>query len=135
MKRIGANDLLRFILELWALVAFGYWGLNQSFGLINYVLMILLPVLVAVLWGVFAVPNDPSRSGGAPVPVPGTIRLLLEFLIFGSAFLALYWGGLFYLSLVFISLVIIHYILARERIRWLLNTKSQSRASGTTSSM
>ena len=135
IKRIGANDLLRFILELWALVAFGYWGLNQSFGLFNYALMILLPVLVAVLWGVFAVPNDPSRSGGAPVPVPGTIRLLLEFLIFGSAFLALYWGGLFYLSLVFVSLVIIHYILARERIRWLLKTNNQSRASGTTSSI
>ena len=135
IKRIGANDLLRFILELWALVAFGYWGLNQSFGLFNYALMILLPILLAVLWGVFAVPNDPSRSGGAPVPVPGALRLLLEFIVFGSAFLVLYWGGLFYLSLVFVSLVIIHYILARERIRWLLNTKSQSRASGTTSSI
>jgi hypothetical protein len=134
-KRIGANDLLRFILELWALVAFGYWGLNQNFGLFNYALMILLPVLVAALWGTFAVPNDPSRSGGAPVPVPGAFRLLLEFLVFGAAFLALYIGGLFYLSLVFISLVIIHYILDRERIRWLLNTKSQSRASGTTSSI
>ena len=135
IKRIGANDLLRFILELWALVAFGYWGLNQSFGLFNYALMILLPILLAVLWGVFAVPNDPSRSGGAPVPVPGALRPLLEFLIFGVSFLVLYLESLFYLSLVFISLVIAHYILARERIRWLLNPKSQSRASGTTSSI
>jgi hypothetical protein len=123
-RTISMNDILRFVLELWALVAFGYWGLNQRFGIFNYALMIVLPVLVAVLWGVFAVPNDPSRSGGAPVPVPGTLRLLLEFLIFGSAFIALYWGGLFYLSLVFISLVIAHYILAHERIRWLLNTKN-----------
>lgn len=135
IKGIGANDLLRFILELWALVAFGYWGFIQNFGLLNYALMILLPILVAVLWGVFAVPDDPSRSGGAPIPVPGVVRLLLEFLIFGGAFLALYFGGIFYLSLVFISLVIVHYILARERIKWLFSTKNQSRASGTTSSI
>ncbi len=118
-KSIGANDLLRFILELWALVAFGYWGLNQTFGLLNYVLMVVLPVIVTVLWGTFAVPNDPSRSGGAPVPVRGVVRLLLEFVILGGAFLVMYTEGLFYISLAFISLVIIHYILARERIDWL----------------
>jgi len=120
-KSIGANDLLRFILELWALVAFGYWGLNQSLGLFNYVLMVLLPILVAVFWGIFAVPNDPSRSGGAPVPVPGTLRLLLEFLILGLAFGAMYVEGLVYLSLTFGVLVIVHYILSRERIKWLLS--------------
>jgi len=119
-KTVGANDILRFLLELWALVAYGYWGLNQNFGRFNYVLMILLPIIGAVLWGTFAVPNDPSRSGGAPVPVPGSIRLLLEFLILGAAFWAMYSEGLFYISLVFISLVIIHYILAHKRIRWLL---------------
>lgn len=82
--------------------------------------MIVLPVVAAVIWGTFAVPNDPSRSGGAPVPVPGSVRLLLEFVILGGAFVVMYVEGLFYPSVVFISLVIIHYILARERIRWLL---------------
>ncbi|MFX1482282.1 MAG: YrdB family protein [Promethearchaeota archaeon] len=124
IKRIGANDLLRFILELWVLVAFGYWGLNQGFGLFNYVLMIAFPILVAAIWGTFAVPKDPSRSGSAPVPIPGPLRLALEFLIFGSAFLVMFWGEIFYLSLIFISLVIIHYILAHERIGWLLDTGS-----------
>lgn len=46
---VGANDLLRFILELWALVAYGYWGLNQSYGLLNYALMIVFPIIVAIL--------------------------------------------------------------------------------------
>jgi hypothetical protein len=123
-KSIGANDALRFILELWALVAFGYWGLNQDFGLFNYALMLILPIAAAVLWGVFAVPNDPSRSGGAPVPVPGAVRLLLEFLILGSAFVAMYVEGLLYLSLIFGVLVIIHYVLAHERIRWLLGPRN-----------
>ncbi len=118
-KSIGANDALRFILELWTLVAYGYWGLNQSFGLFNYVLMILLPIIVAVLWGTFAVPNDPSRSGKAPVPVPGAVRLLLEILILGVAFLIMLASDLFYISWIFITLVIIHYILAHERIKWL----------------
>jgi len=118
-KSIGANDALRFILELWALVVYGYWGLNQSLGLFNYVLMILLPIIVAVLWGTFAVPNDPSRSGKAPVPVPGAVRLLLEILILGVAFLIMLASDLFYISWIFITLVIIHYILAHERIKWL----------------
>jgi hypothetical protein len=121
-----ANDLLRLILEFWALIAFGYWGLNQDFGLFNYVLMLILPIGAAALWGIFAVPNDPSRSGGAPVPVSGAVRLLLEFLIFGSAFLALYVEELLYLSLIFGFLVIIHYILAHERVRWLLGPKEAS---------
>jgi hypothetical protein len=120
-KTIGANDVMRFILELWALVAYGYLGLDQNLGLLNYILMVIFPLVIAILWGIFAVPNDPSRSGGAPIPVPGAIRLVLEFLIFGGAFWIMFAGILIYVSLVYIILVIIHYILARERIRWLLS--------------
>ena len=119
-KSIGVNDALRFILEIWALIAYGYWGLNQNFGLFNYVLMIVLPIIMAVLWGTFAVPNDPSRSGGAPVPVPGAVRLVLEFLLLGLAFWVMFVGSLLFVSIVYIILVIVHYTLARDRIRWLL---------------
>ncbi|MFX1484627.1 MAG: YrdB family protein [Promethearchaeota archaeon] len=120
---VGANDLLRFILELWALVAYGYWGLNQSYGLLNYALMIVFPIIVAILWGTFAVPNDPSRSGGAPVPVPGAVRLLLEILILGAAFWLMYSNGLELIGLLFGLLVITHYFLAHKRVRWLLGNK------------
>ena len=123
-KKISANDILRFILELWALVIFGYWGLNQNLGIINYALMLLLPIIAAAIWGPFAVPNDPSRSGGAPVPVPGAVRWLLEFLILGAAFWIMYATISVYLGIVFGVLVMIHYVLARERIGWLLGSKS-----------
>ena len=33
--------------------------------------------------GVFAVPDDPSRSGSAPIAVPGLARLTLEAAVFG----------------------------------------------------
>jgi hypothetical protein len=122
-KSVGANDLLRFILELWAIVVYGYWGLNQSFGVLNYVLMIGAPIVMAVIWGTFAVPNDPSRSGGAPVPVPGAVRLILELLILGVAFWIMFSGELFYLGLIYGVLVIMHYIIARRRIKWLLKSK------------
>jgi len=122
-RTIGMNDLLRLSLELWALVTYGYWGLNQSLGILNYMLMVAVPIVVAIIWGTFAVPNDPSRSGGALVPVPGVIRLFLEFLVFGFAFWIMYTMGLGPLSIIFGFLVILHYVLAHKRIRWLLGSK------------
>ena len=115
------NLALRFVLELAALFALCYWGWTQHTGICRFAWAIGLVGLAAVVWGTFAVPDDPSRSGGAPVPVPGAVRLILEILILGLAFLAMFVGGLFYVSLVYIALVIIHYILARDRIRWLLS--------------
>ncbi|WP_280456932.1 DUF2568 domain-containing protein, partial [Nocardia carnea] len=39
----------------------------------RWLLVVLLPVVAAAAWGVFAVPDDPSRSGAAPVAVPGPV--------------------------------------------------------------
>ncbi len=69
------NLALRFLLELAALGAMGYWGWTQHEGPVRWRWAIGLPLVAAVLWGTFAVPNDPSRSGQAPVPIPGILRL------------------------------------------------------------
>ena len=60
------NLAFRFLLELAALVASGFWGWRQSDGGFRYILAIGIPVFLAVVWGTFAVPNDPSRSGKSP---------------------------------------------------------------------
>lgn len=110
----------RFILEIAAYLAMGYWGWTQHEGIWRYVWAVGLPLGWAILWGVFAVPEDPSRSGKAPVPVPGWARLVLEFAYFATAVWALFAADQNQLGLVFGVLVLIHYALSYDRILWLL---------------
>ena len=114
------NLAVRFILEICALAAMAYWGWTQHAGGLRFGLAIGLPVLAAILWGTFAVPNDPSRSGKAPVPVPGVVRLFLELIFFGLAVWMLYDTGTTSLSIIMGVAVIIHYALSYDRIVWLL---------------
>jgi hypothetical protein len=110
----------RFLLEIAAYLTMGYWGWTQHEGIWRYVWAVGLPLGWAILWGVFAVPEDPSRSGKAPVPVPGWTRLLLEFAYFATAVWALFAADQNRLGLVFGVLVLIHYALSYDRILWLL---------------
>ena len=124
---MGSNPInltLRFLLELTALFSLGYWGWNSTSGWIRYLSVIVYPVIAAAIWGLFAVPGDPSRSGKAPVPVPGFLRLLLELIIFGFACWALYDSGLPNFSLIMGGVVILHYAVSYDRILWLIKPKS-----------
>ena len=87
------NLALRFILELGALVAMAMWGWHLGGGTegwFGYIFAMALPILAAIIWGIFNVPNDPSRSGAAPIIVPGFVRLLIELAFFSFASWALY---------------------------------------------
>lgn len=114
------NLALRFLLELAALASLGIWGWSQTEGNIKYLLAVGVPILAAAVWGTFAVPDDPSRSGKAPVPVPGILRLFIELLIFGSGIWALFDLGIARGGWILCSLVLIHYIVSYDRIIWLL---------------
>ena len=120
MGKHPVNLAIRFILELCALAAMAYWGWTQHAGWLRWGLAIGLPVLAAILWGTFTVPHDHSRSGQAPVPVPGLVRLMLELAFFGLAVWMLYDTGATLLSLIMAIVVIIHYAISYDRMAWLL---------------
>ena len=117
------NLIFRFILEICALISIGIWGWKQVDGLFKLVLSIGIPIIIAFIWGIFAVPNDPSRSGKAPVVVSGILRLIIEFTIFSFAVWSLYNIGFISLSWILGIALLVHYTLSYDRIIWLLNKK------------
>ena len=114
------NLAIRFLLELSALVSMGVWGWRQSESWFRFLLALSVPIVAAVVWGTFAVPNDPSRSGAAPVAVPGILRLGIELAFFIFATWALYDLGFTRLSWTLGIIVALHYITSYDRILWLI---------------
>jgi hypothetical protein len=114
------NLAARFLLEIFSLAVIGIWGWKQGDNWERYILAIGLPVIAAAIWGTFAVAKDPSRSGNAPVPISGIVRLGIEFSFFGFAIWALYNMKSYQLGLVLGALVLVHYVISYDRILWLL---------------
>ena len=74
----GANLALRFLLELCALGALGYWGFKTgSATLAKIGLGIGTPLVAAVVWAIFVSPQ-------ASVQLPRILVLLLQVLVFGG---------------------------------------------------
>ncbi|MEX2589653.1 MAG: YrdB family protein, partial [Chitinophagales bacterium] len=99
----------------------GMWGWRQSEGWLRYALAIGIPLVLALIWGMFAVPNDSSRSGAAPIVTPGLVRLLIELCFFALASWSLYDMGMTKVGLAFGLIVILHYTISYDRILWLLS--------------
>ncbi len=115
------NLALRLLLEIALLIIAGVWGYHLSESWSRFLLMILCPLLIAVLWGVFAVPGDPSRSGKTVVPTPGKVRLILELLLFSAAAGMMSGMAKPWLAWIFGGAVLLHYLTSYDRISWLLN--------------
>ena len=123
MSKHPVNLAIRFALEVTAIVFFSVWGLKLLDSWVSIILAILLPLIFALLWGVFAVPNDPSRSGKTVVVTPGPIRLVLELVLFGAAAWMLFDLDFQKPGWIFSALVLIHYVSSYDRIAWLLKQK------------
>ena len=101
----GANLALRFLLELCALGALGYWGFksgNATLG--KLALGVGAPLVAAVVWGAFVSPQ-------APVQLPRLVVFVLQVSVFGSATTALAATGHRTLAVVFVVIVAINAIL------------------------
>jgi len=96
---------LRFLLELCALGALGYWGWQTGNTLPWQVAAgIGIPLVAAVVWGLFVSPK-------ASIIVPGAVRLIIEVAFFALAVLALFAAGQTSLALALGGLYILHRVL------------------------
>ncbi len=81
------NLAVAFFLELCALAALGYWGFQVGSGtLAKFALGIGVPLLTAVVWGLFIAPR-------ATVTVPAPVNLILRIRVFGLATASLVAAG------------------------------------------
>ena len=120
MGKAWWNLTLRFLLELAALLGLGLAGWGLSDGWWRWILAPALPLIAAVLWGTFAVLNDPSRSGRAPVPVQGAVRLVLELAILFGGAAGFYVAGYTTTGIIVALLIVISYAFSLDRLGWLL---------------
>ncbi|MFG2876666.1 DUF2568 domain-containing protein [Streptomyces sp. NPDC048337] len=82
------NDLLAFVLEVFALLTLALWGYRPGGGLIGGVLLgTAAAAAAALLWGAFAAPKARYE-----VPLPAV--LAVKAVVFGAAALALAGLGL-----------------------------------------
>ena len=93
----SANLALSFFLELCMLAALGYWGFTAANGVTRYLLCLGVPLLAAVIWGIFMAPASSRR-------LRGTAYHVLQLILFGLAILALYAAGQPALALIFLLL-------------------------------
>jgi hypothetical protein len=79
--RIGVNDVLRLVLELFAFVSLGVWGFLSFAFPLNIVVGIGAPVLAILLWALF-------RSPRAVFAVDVYGKSLVELLVVAATTLA-----------------------------------------------
>ncbi|HEY2557841.1 MAG TPA: YrdB family protein [Diaminobutyricibacter sp.] len=79
--KIGPNDILRFLLELFAVFSLGFWGFVAWPFPWNIVVGILAPAIAIVLWALF-------RSPKAVIAIDPFGRAVVEIVVMASAALA-----------------------------------------------
>lgn len=116
------NLLLRFVLELVALAAWGWtgWIAGEAWGVLPWLPAFGLPLVAVVVWGTFNVPGDPSRSGRAPVAVAGWVRLAVEAAFWGGAWAGLAANGTPGWALGLAGLTVVHYAASVKRLAWMV---------------
>lgn len=106
------NAALAFLLELAMLAAFGYWGFYGDKSLLaKWTLGIGLPVLIAIVWGMYFAPRAAHRLGN----ISGN---LLSLTLFLSASAALYYTGHTLLAIFFAVTAIVNRVLILLWKQW-----------------
>ena len=99
------NLTVRFLLELCLLAAVGYWGFKTHAGwLLKILFGIGLPVLIAILWGMFIAPK-------AIRPLSGASYLIVELTLLALGSVALFASGKSTLGWVYTTTLIVNKVL------------------------
>jgi hypothetical protein len=97
---------VRFVLEIAALVALGYWGFETAESTAAELLLGLgLPLLAAVIWGLFV---SPKARYGTPLR-----QAVFEAVVFAAAVAALLDAGQTGLAVAFAAVAIADGVLVR----------------------
>jgi hypothetical protein len=120
MSQNPLNLVVRFILEMVALVAIGYGGWHAVDGFWRYLLAIALPLIAAFLWGAFRPPNEPHHPSHDTFAVSGVVRLLIEAVVFGGGAWGFFSTGASTWGWLFVAILLLHYALSYDRVAWLL---------------
>lgn len=122
LKLQDANRIVRFSLEVAAYASMATWGWELSSSAPNFVTGPGVPIIAALVLGVFAVPGDSNRNRKPPIAVSGIVRLSLEIVFFLFAVLILYVMEMTAPAAVLFVVACGHYIADRDRVNWLLRT-------------
>ncbi len=117
---VRANLGLRFLLEAGLFACIAVAAIANYDGATAWTASTVGIAVAAGTWGVFAVPNDPSRSGKTVVVTPGAVRLVIELALFAIVVAWLLVGESYVAAALLGSGAIVHYAAWPARIRWLL---------------
>ncbi|KQQ06302.1 MULTISPECIES: YrdB family protein [unclassified Rathayibacter] len=106
--RIGPNDVLRFVLELFALATFGIWGFTSWTLPLSIVFGVGAPVLAALVWALFLSPR-------AVLSIDVYGRSLIELLVMGAAAVAWLDMGQPIVAIVFGVVAVVSGVIAGRR--------------------
>lgn len=106
--RLTVNDVVRFLLEIFAVVSLALWGFLAWHFPLNIVIGIVAPVLAIALWALF-------RSPRAVIPIDPFGRALVEIVVMASAAFAWWNLGQPVVAIVFAAVATISGFFAGRR--------------------
>ena len=119
MSRNQIYRSARFFLEFAALAALCVWGLRQSPGQLRFLWAIGLPLVAGGLWMSLRAQETRRSATGR---VPGIARLGLGLLLLGFAVWTVFDLGATTLGWIFGLAVVLHYVLAYDRVLGLVRS-------------
>ncbi len=114
------NLYLRFGIELMALGGIWAGASVAATSRLRWLLVVTGLLVAVILWGVFNVPDDPTRSGKAPISVTGWVRLFIELVVLGAGLWGWLSSGRVDIAVVYAMALAVHHAASLPRLRWLV---------------